>query len=133
MASSDDKHAHGEATKACTRVASFTLGDRQLAVLELDSERDVANALAGMPFDELARFQVGGGSHALVVHAREMPQRASRAANVLSGRELQIANLVAEGMLNKEIADRLRISEWTVCAHLRRVFAKLGVSNRASM
>jgi hypothetical protein len=34
---------------------------------------------------------------------------------------------------NKVIADVLNISAWTVCTHLRRIFAKLGVGSRAAM
>jgi DNA-binding NarL/FixJ family response regulator len=55
------------------------------------------------------------------------------AAEMLTERELQIASLVAEGMVNKQIADKLAISEYTVATHLRRMFAKLGVDTRASM
>ena len=55
------------------------------------------------------------------------------AAQLLTARELQIVTLVAEGRVNKQIADDLRISEWTVSTHLRRVFAKLGVDTRAAM
>jgi DNA-binding CsgD family transcriptional regulator len=55
------------------------------------------------------------------------------AAEFLTPRELQIAALVADGKVNKQIADVLRISEWTVSTHLRRIFAKLGVDTRAAM
>lgn len=51
----------------------------------------------------------------------------------LSPREMQIARLVARGATNRAIASALDISSWTVSTHLRRVFAKLGVSNRAEM
>lgn len=51
----------------------------------------------------------------------------------LTRRELQIVVLVAEGCVNKQIADRLKISEWTVSTHLRRIFAKLCVDSRAAM
>jgi ATP/maltotriose-dependent transcriptional regulator MalT len=54
-------------------------------------------------------------------------------ATLLTGRELQIVTLVAEGRVNKQIASDLRISEWTVSTHLRRIFAKLGVDTRAAM
>ncbi|HIK56978.1 MAG TPA: helix-turn-helix transcriptional regulator [Synechococcales cyanobacterium M55_K2018_004] len=54
-------------------------------------------------------------------------------AALLTGRELQIATLVAQGLPNKKIAKKLHISEWTVATHLRRIFAKLNVDSRAAM
>jgi DNA-binding CsgD family transcriptional regulator len=51
----------------------------------------------------------------------------------LSPRELEIVRMVADGHSNKIIAKVLSISSWTVCTHLRRIFAKLGVSSRAAM
>ena len=41
--------------------------------------------------------------------------------------------MVAKGHPNKVIADVLNISAWTVCTHLRRMFAKLNVTSRAAM
>jgi DNA-binding CsgD family transcriptional regulator len=41
--------------------------------------------------------------------------------------------MVALGRQNKVIAAVLNISSWTVCTHLRRIFAKLGVTSRAAM
>jgi len=41
--------------------------------------------------------------------------------------------MVAKGHPNKVIADVLSISAWTVCTHVRRIFAKLGVGSRAAM
>ena len=52
---------------------------------------------------------------------------------VLSPREKEIARMVAKGHPNKVIAAVLEMSPWTVCTHLRRLFAKLGVSSRAAM
>ena len=51
----------------------------------------------------------------------------------LSKREYQIASLVAEGLQNKEIAERLDIAERTVKAHLSSVYAKTTVSNRIGL
>jgi DNA-binding NarL/FixJ family response regulator len=48
-----------------------------------------------------------------------------------SARELQVLELVGEGKSNKEIASALAISEETVKTHLRHLFEKLGVSDRA--
>jgi DNA-binding CsgD family transcriptional regulator len=54
-------------------------------------------------------------------------------SEILTRRELQVASLVAEGKVNKQIAGLLGISEWTVSTHIRRTFAKLGVHSRAAM
>jgi DNA-binding NarL/FixJ family response regulator len=51
----------------------------------------------------------------------------------LSGREREIAELVALGRTNREIAGELFLSEKTVEGHLTNVFAKLGVSTRAAV
>jgi DNA-binding CsgD family transcriptional regulator len=53
--------------------------------------------------------------------------------HALSPRELQIARLVADGATNRAIASSLDISLWTVSTHMRRIFAKVGVSSRAEM
>ena len=58
---------------------------------------------------------------------------ASGSIDPLTPRETQIARLVADGFVNKEIATKLEISEWTVSTHMRRIFAKLGVETRAAM
>jgi DNA-binding NarL/FixJ family response regulator len=50
--------------------------------------------------------------------------------HTLTDRETQVLSLVAQGLANKIIARKLGISEKTVKAHLTRVFAGLGVSDR---
>ena len=49
---------------------------------------------------------------------------------LLSHRELQVAECAAQGQSNKQIADRLGLSEHTIKNYLFRIFEKLGVSNR---
>jgi two-component system nitrate/nitrite response regulator NarL len=48
----------------------------------------------------------------------------------LTPREREVAGLIGEGLYNKQIAERLRISEATVSHHLTSIFDKLGVANR---
>jgi DNA-binding CsgD family transcriptional regulator len=50
----------------------------------------------------------------------------------LSVRELEVLCLVAEGLTNAEVANRLSISPRTVGQHLRSVYNKLGVPSRAA-
>jgi DNA-binding NarL/FixJ family response regulator len=65
----------------------------------------------------------------------EVPQgtaaRSVAPAEPLSTREAQILALLAEGLVNKQIAARLGISRHTVKTHLAALFHKLGVSTRA--
>jgi DNA-binding CsgD family transcriptional regulator len=58
---------------------------------------------------------------------------ANPASATLSPREAEVATMVARGLTNRAIATALDISLWTVATHLRRIFAKLGVNNRAEM
>ncbi len=60
-------------------------------------------------------------------------RRAARASQSLSGREREVADLVALGRTNKEIAADLFLSEKTVESHMTRLFGKLGVRSRAEV
>jgi NarL family two-component system response regulator LiaR len=52
------------------------------------------------------------------------------AEHPLTERELAVLKLVAQGLTNQEIADRLVISEWTVRTHIRNILGKLHLANR---
>jgi DNA-binding NarL/FixJ family response regulator len=51
----------------------------------------------------------------------------------LSGRELEVAELVADGLANKAIAQRLHLSVRTVESHVRHALTKLGLDNRTQL
>jgi DNA-binding CsgD family transcriptional regulator len=51
----------------------------------------------------------------------------------LTAQELQVAELAAAGLSNKQIGARLNMSHRTVSSHLYRMFPKLGVSSRAAL
>ncbi|MCG6904397.1 MAG: LuxR C-terminal-related transcriptional regulator [Rhodobacter sp.] len=53
--------------------------------------------------------------------------------DLLTPRECEIARLTSQGMTNKEIAQTLEISHWTVATHLRRIYDKTDVHRRAAL
>jgi DNA-binding CsgD family transcriptional regulator len=59
------------------------------------------------------------------------PERTSW--SLLSPQELQIAQLAAQGLTNREIGDRLFLSHRTVGSHLYRIFPKLDISSRSQL
>lgn len=60
-------------------------------------------------------------------------RRAVRSGTTLSDREYEVADRIARGLHNKEIAAELGIAPKTVEMHIANAFAKLGVSSRASL
>jgi len=61
-----------------------------------------------------------------------LPRQEQR-AGVLSAREIEVADLVAEGLSNPAIARRLYLSRPTVARHVANILAKLGFSSRAQI
>jgi DNA-binding CsgD family transcriptional regulator len=57
----------------------------------------------------------------------------SRMEAVLTNREMQIVQLICNGLLTKQVSDRLRISEFTVRSYLKTIYCKLGVRSRGAM
>ena len=62
--------------------------------------------------------------------ARPLPQPVGLPYEQLTNRELEVLRLAADGLNNKEIADRLVISEKTVKNHIANIFSKLNVNDR---
>jgi DNA-binding NarL/FixJ family response regulator len=67
----------------------------------------------------------------MVVETFQKPADDSPAPAELSAREMEILDLVAQGLTNKEIGPKLNVSYDTVRAHLRRIYEKLHVRCRA--
>lgn len=66
------------------------------------------------------------------VAARLVDRVRDRGTSALSAREVEVLELVATGMSNKEVAGRLFLSEATVKSHLVHCYTKLGVDNRTA-
>ncbi len=67
----------------------------------------------------------------LLKRATITPVGEQKSSQLLSERELEILKLVASGMSNKEIAERLFLSQRTIKAHLTNIFNKLNVASRS--
>ena len=78
----------------------------------------------------LEQAAVEAGQPELAPADRASPSTGRRPG--LTQREKEVLRLVAEGVTNHEIADRLIIGEATVKRHMDNVFAKLGVSSRTA-
>lgn len=68
-----------------------------------------------------------------LVNALAESAKASQPSPMLTEREIQIVQLIAEGLINREIADRLGISVKTVDTHRGNIMEKLGVHNTAEL
>jgi ATP/maltotriose-dependent transcriptional regulator MalT len=105
-------------TRVLIGLACRALGDEDSVEVELDAARSVLQELDAAP--ELRRVE----------ELSRIPTR--RVAAGLTARELQLLKLVATGKTNRAIASELVISEKTVAAHVRSIFAKLGLSSRSA-
>jgi DNA-binding NarL/FixJ family response regulator len=66
-------------------------------------------------------------------HTAAVSSDSTRGGSQLSSREIEVAEAVALGLSNKQVAASLGISVRTVENHLRSIFAKLGVATRTRL
>jgi DNA-binding CsgD family transcriptional regulator len=92
----------------------------------LRAAREGFDSLGAAPWAERARDEL---------RAAGVPSHPATAAvwSSLSAQELQVARMAAEGLSNRQIAERLYLSPRTVASHLYRIFPKLGVTSRAQL
>jgi DNA-binding NarL/FixJ family response regulator len=136
---------------------SLAVGDAGGAIDDLRAAREKWSAL-GLPYEEAqARLLVGAATRALgdeegarleiqtsratferlgarrdALHAAALLARSSDRPAGLTPREIEVLRLVAGGKSNRQIAQMLVISEYTVARHVQNILAKLGVSSRSA-
>lgn len=101
-----------------TLIKANLLKDELLEIARKQSERDVASADDHKKIEQVAQEMGSMG---------EMPQVK------ITKREREVMVLCCEGMLAKEIADRLNISQRTVETHKTNIFKKLGINNTVEL
>jgi len=92
----------------------------------LRAARDAFDSLGLPPWADKARVE-------LRASGERSPVIPTAPRSPLSPQELQIAQMAASGLSNREIADRLFLSHRTVGVHLYRVFPKLGIVSRSEL
>jgi ATP/maltotriose-dependent transcriptional regulator MalT len=97
--------------------AARALGDVEGARLEIQAAR--------ASFERLGARREALGAAALLASGADRPAG-------LTPRETEVLRLVAGGMSNRQIAQTLVISEYTVARHVQNILAKLGVSSRTA-
>lgn len=102
-------------------------GDREGAARELRRAHDVFAKLGAQPELDATREQLRA------LGARPPALVAARGAEGLTGREIEIIQLVVARRSNKEIGVALGISPRTVSTHLSNIFEKMGVASRGEL
>ncbi|OUC81235.1 hypothetical protein CA983_43005 [Streptomyces swartbergensis] len=132
----------GGADRVWADIDAARWGARTLNAARRDSEERACRALGRDAFERAHRRGGSLGLAELVGHALQEPARPhpgeSRVpqddtAVRLTRRETEVARLVAEGLANQQIADRLVIARRTAEGHVERILSKLGFSNRSQI
>ena len=93
---------------------------------QLRAAHKMLDAIGMEAFAERARLE-------LIATGEKVRRRRLETVNTLTAQEAHIAKLAADGRTNPEIGARLFLSARTVEWHLRKIFAKLGVSSRREL
>jgi two-component system nitrate/nitrite response regulator NarL len=136
------------------KIRAQSPGTRVIVLLDVSERTSVTEAFrAGAqgvfcrtePFRQLAKciqcvangqVWAGTGELQFVLAALAQPpltHRLNLNGGVLSARETEVVRCVAQGLTNREIAQRLKVTEHTIKNYLFRVFNKLGVSSRVEI
>ncbi|ATZ23607.1 response regulator [Streptomyces lavendulae] len=133
---------HGSAATAA--ITARPGGPRVLVLTTYDTDADILAAveagasgylLKDAPPEELAaavRTAAAGQSALAPAVALRLMDRMRTPAEALTKRELEVLQLVADGLSNQQISKKLFLSQATVKSHLVHIYAKLGVDSRTS-
>ena len=132
---------HGASERLWTLLNAPVLMGPAYAEIRKSGAHNARDSLGEERFDALSdRGYAMSLSAALAVARGEAPAAPpadtaapGAAAKSLTRREKEVAELVAEGLGNREIAERLYLSKRTVDSHLEHIFTKLGFTSRTQV
>ena len=126
----DEAAGHAPLEYARTQVAYGEWLRRQRRIVDaraqLSSALRVFEVRGAQPWSQRTR----GELRAAGVHVAGSVTASGPLTMALSPQELQIAQLAAAGLTNRQIADRIYVSHRTVATHLYKIFPKLGITSR---
>ncbi|MFB7466098.1 response regulator [Streptomyces sp. NPDC056224] len=123
------------ARRGAPRVLVLTTYDTDADILAAVEAGASGYLLKDAPPEELAsavRTAAAGQSALAPAVALRLMDRMRTPAEALTKRELEVLQLVADGLSNQQISKRLFLSQATVKSHLVHVYAKLGVDSRTA-
>ncbi|MGB7859930.1 MAG: BREX system ATP-binding domain-containing protein [Acidimicrobiia bacterium] len=124
---------HGAVSRALLGRSLVASGSRDEAIVQLEIAVDEFEALGAVRYRNQVEADLRALGHA-TTHRRSAPGRGgSIGLESLTGRELEVAELVLDRRTNREIAEELFLSTKTVETHMRNIFNKLGVSSRVEV
>jgi len=105
------------------------LGDHPVALVQAESDGAALRAAVLAVFNGLSVVDTSFAVNAGIVWKQPLPA-STESGDVLTAREVEVLNLVANGWPNKTIATALGISEHTVKFHVGSILSKLGAESR---
>lgn len=104
--------------------------DRARVRAELDGSIEIAGEFTTLAAAEAARLDLDAIISTVRRRSLETGDDDGDIIEPLTAREIQVLELLAEGLPNKAIAERLQISDQTVKFHVSSIAGKLGAANR---
>jgi len=132
------RRLRGEAQQPATIVLAGNISDDEVVeAMRLGAKGVVLKEMAPMLLVQCIRKVAAGGvwleKEAIGRALGKLLQGGERSRSVLTPREIEIVKMVAEGFGNREVAERLFISEGTVKTHLHTIYEKLGLKGRVQL
>ncbi|MGW0950032.1 LuxR C-terminal-related transcriptional regulator [Streptomyces sp. NPDC002623] len=133
--------AGADGFERCRRPLERAMATEDLGICLLASDHEAAVAALGQALAGYTDLGAVRDARRVRSHLRDLGIRrrlvvrepATRGWAAMTAAEESVAGLVAQGLTNREVAERLFLSPHTVNSHLRHVFAKLGIKSRVEL